>query len=76
MRNYIMKEFGEGTDGQFNVMQLNKRWGKLSEKTKQALLPDKEGRELLDKFMKAVDQFGPESLMGPKRTILSQVDPG
>ena len=58
IQNYLMREMGTGSDGNFNIRNVYKGWNRLTESSKRALLGRGKSRKAMDKYLEAVDKFG------------------
>lgn len=72
VRNYLLKETGMDSAGNFDIVQFGKRYGRLTDKAKQALIPDATARESFEKFYDAAMKFGHDINIG-KRTSFSRM---
>ena len=69
VRSYLLKEAGVDQSGNFDPVIFAKRYSRLSDKAKQALLPDKAARESLDNFFEAAEKFGPDLNLGKRKSF-------
>lgn len=58
IKNYLMRDLGTGTDGNFNIRNVYTKWNRLSKSSKRALLGDGPERQAMDNYLKAVEKFG------------------
>jgi hypothetical protein len=58
IRNYLLKETGIDSTGDFSLQKFANKYNRLTDKAKQALIPDKSARESFDNFWEAAKKYG------------------
>jgi len=69
IRNYLLKEAGIDSTGDFSLQKFSNKYNRLTDKAKQALIPDKAARESFDRFWEAARKYGKDIGLDTSKTF-------